>query len=158
MRLAIPPILCVVVLGCSQGPRTKPSAPPSPEGEQPARDEQLPPPTLSDETLRKTFAASPRYRLSFTKNSEWSLADVEKTDARLNGTDVSFTFNDIPLGSGTMGLANLRRLLFLLPRGSVVMADHCLTCQENRWSKRIRTISKEGKAKNDVTVECDGAF
>ncbi len=120
--------------------------------------EDLPSPNVPDDTAAKLVGES-RFRLSFQHNpSEWTLADVEKTNAQLNRTDITLVLNGVPIGEGNQGLANLRHLLSMLPRGTTVPADHCLTCQANRWSERIQEVGKASAASNGVTVTCDGAF
>jgi hypothetical protein len=118
---------------------------------------ELPSPNVPDDIVTKLVGES-KFRLSFRRNpSEWTLADVEKTNAQLNRTDISFVLNGVPIGKGNQGLANLRHLLSKLPRGTTVLTDHCLSSQANRWSERIREVEK-AVASNGVKVMCDGAF
>jgi len=120
----------------------------------------LPKADLSDEAIRSLLSKAPaeRYHLSFdTSDSDWTFSEEEETNQRLNQTEVRFLFNRIPLGTGDQGLANLRKLAAMMPRGTYITATHCLAGYKNRWSERIRKIGEESKASSGVMIVCDGA-
>jgi len=120
--------------------------------------EGFPSPNLPEAIVEKLVSA-PKHGLSFEYNPrDWTFSDVEKTNDQLNSTEISFLFNRVPIGVGDQGLANLRLVLSRLPRETPVLTVHCLDCQTNRWSERIRRIEEELRASNGVRVRCDGAF
>jgi hypothetical protein len=119
----------------------------------------LPKADLSDEAIRAILSKAPEgdHHLSLdTSDSDWTFSEEEQTNRRLNQMEVRFLLNRIPLGTGDQGLANLRKLAAMLPRGTYITADHPLTCQTNRWSERIRKIGEESMASSGVTIQCDG--
>jgi len=120
----------------------------------------LPKADLSDEAIQAILSKAPAesYHLSFdTSDSDWTFSEEEETNQRLNQTEVRFLFNRIPLGTGDQGLANLRKLAAMMPRGTYITATHCLAGYKNRWSERIRKIGEESKASSGVMIVCDGA-
>ena len=161
MKKAILLIVAVIVTGCSTSEQAVNLHNANPKVVRAWSIEDLPPPNLSDEAVGKLINASAthRYRLYFKRNpGDWTFTDEKKTDAQLNRTEITFLFHHVPIGVGDQGLANLRRLVSILPRAAVVYADHCLTCQTNRWSKKIRKIGDESRASKGAEVQCDGAF
>jgi len=160
MRVGAKAVLAAVaalLAGCSAPERTL-SRNEDSVVERPWSLKDLPSPKIPDETLTRLTTAK-AHHLSFERNSQdWDLADIRKTDAQMNRTDVVFVLNGVAIGKGNQGLANLRHLLLKLPAGTVVRTDHCLGCQKNRWSRRIKRIQEESWAATKVRVECDGAF
>lgn len=121
----------------------------------------LPKADLSDEAIRSLLSKAPAepYHLSLdTSDGGWELSEVEHTNRRLNQMEVRFLLNRVPLGTGDQGLANLRKLAAMMPRGTFISAYHCLSCQKNRWSERIHKIGEESMASSGVTITCDGRF
>jgi hypothetical protein len=158
MQKAVLLIVAATGLSCSSGKQAETSNDATRGAARPWSLGDLPAPDLPDAVVRELAGVS-EYRLSFEHDSErWVLSDVERTNAQLNNTEITFLFTRVPIGAGDRGLANLRHLLSRLPRGTKVLADHCLTCQTNRWSERIREISRESEASNGVGIVCDGAF
>jgi len=120
----------------------------------------LPKADLSDEAIQAILSKAPEghHHLSFdTSDSDWTFPEEDETNRRLNQTEVRFLFNRIPLGTGDQGLANLRKLAAMLPRGTYITATHCLACYKNRWSERIRKIGEESMVSSGVSIVCDGA-
>jgi hypothetical protein len=120
----------------------------------------LPSANLSEATIRSILAKAEagHYRLDFdSSDGAWSLADEEATARRMSQVEIRFLFNGAALGTGDQGLANLRKLLTALPRGTHILADHSLICQKNRWSERVLKIREESAAQSGVTISCDGA-
>ncbi len=115
--------------------------------------------TLLSERDRNAILSRTRHRLTFEKTGPvWTLSNVAKTTSRLNDTEISFVLDRVPIGKGDSGLANLKKLIHLLPPSTVITAEHHLACGENRWSEKIRTLRKWAGEHYKIDIRCDGAF
>jgi hypothetical protein len=99
------------------------------------------------------------HHLGFQNNdTSWWQLTREETNSRMEKTDIFIVLDGIVLEKGDAGLENLAIILNLLPPGTTILANHHLICEENRWSKKIRALSKKYEEKRNVSIHCNGAF